>query len=389
MEEEKILEQIALCFDDVLIRPDYSEVTKHDIDLTPKPIGPLQPSMPIISSCMDTVTELYMARAMHDLGGIGIYHRYDDLDRFKEIIDISDTIPIAIGTWKSHEKTIRGIIERGAKILVIDVAHGASKYAIETIKKVKELNPNIIVISGNVATAHCAKLVSLAGADGMRVGIGGGSACTTRIQTGCGLPTLASILEIRAALPDALLFADGGIRNSGDIAKAIGAGADYVILGGLLAGTQESPGRLYHRYYMFTKEHYTPLDEVTRDTGSLSTVPTDWSDEQNREYRDTLLEEGTSIFKRYRGMASYEAMVENNNKSPDKVTEEGESYYVPYKGSVRPIVAGLLKGLKQAMHYVGAKNLKEFYENVFFQPISDGGRQEGPAHGKSKSHNVI
>lgn len=341
----KVFKNVALSYDDVLIRPDHSSVTKDDLNVTPRPIGKLGLRIPIISSCMDTVTELPMIDAMRKVGGTGIYHRYTRKHLLAAIIAKDPLIPAAVGTWKSHEDVIRELIMAGCRYFVIDVAHGDSQPALDTIQQIKQqCNGDVIVIAGNIATPSAASRVIRAGADGARVGIGGGSACITRMVTGCGTPTLQSILDIRHDFPELLILADGGIRSGGDLAKAIGAGADYVILGGMLAGTDESPGDIVQK----------------------------------------VVNGGNKRFKLYRGMASYEAQVDGNGKLPGEVVVEGDCFEVEYVGPVAGVIKDLVHGLKQAMHYVGAANLEEFYENCFFQPITHNGLMEGTAHRKSR-----
>ena len=353
----KVASETALSYDDVLIQPEYSNVSRSSIDITPRPIGHLRPKIPIISSCMDTITELDMYNEMRRLGGFGVLHRYKDwTEEFDSHASfLLQAVPIAIGTWDSHSMTIKYFVDRMARMLVIDVAHGAHENAIDTIYRIKKRSNYTQVIAGNIATVAGAHQALDAGACALRVGVGPGSACSTRVVTGCGTPVLHSLMKIRQALPDAILIADGGIRSSGDIAKAIVAGADYVMIGGLLAGTDESPGEILERPTSFY------MDAGVQGGGWMQGKP--------------------EKYKIYRGMASYTAQTEGNGKAPKNVIEEGEEFHIPCIGPVRKVINKLIGGLKQAIFYAGSNTLQELSESTFVQ-ITEAGRVEGTPHGK-------
>jgi len=240
------------------------------------------------------------------------------------------------------------LIQVGLDILVIDSAHGHSQQVLDTVTKVKNKYPEIFIMAGNVATAEGAKDLVAAGASAIKVGIGPGSICTTRIVTGVGCPQLSAILEvsncIKEKYPNIALIADGGIRYSGDLVKAIAAGADMVMLGSLLAGTEQSPG-------------------------------------------DVVLHNGRS-FKSYRGMGSVQAMKSSfNNRynqasiaNSKKLVPEGVEARVPYRGKVEDVIFQLIGGLKSGMGYLGCKNLKQLYQKSEFVEISPGGLNESHVH---------
>ena len=252
----------------------------------------------------------------------------------------------ALGTGTDTLDRAKALNEAGVDLFVIDSAHGHSKNVIETIKIIKKEFPSIDVIGGNVATPEGALELVKAGADGIKVGMGPGSICTTRIIAGIGVPQISAILEIKKALEnkDIGIIADGGIRFSGDIAKAIAAGADSVMLGGLFAGTEEAPGKVE-------------------------------------------LFQGRS-FKTYRGMGSIGAMTERQDANrymqedadTEKLVPEGIEGRVPYKGLVINVINQLIGGLRQSMGYIGCKTINEVHKNSEFVEITNAGMTESHVH---------
>ena len=252
----------------------------------------------------------------------------------------------ALGTGTDTLDRAKALNEAGVDLFVIDSAHGHSKNVIETIKIIKKEFPAIDVIGGNVATPEGALELVKAGADGIKVGMGPGSICTTRIIAGIGVPQISAILEIKKALEnkDIGIIADGGIRFSGDIAKAIAAGADSVMLGGLFAGTEEAPGKVE-------------------------------------------LFQGRS-FKTYRGMGSIGAMTERQDANrymqedadTEKLVPEGIEGRVPYKGLVINVINQLIGGLRQSMGYIGCKTIHEVHEKSEFVEITNAGMTESHVH---------
>ena len=252
----------------------------------------------------------------------------------------------ALGTDKDTFERAEALFNEGVDVLVIDSAHGHSKNVIETIKAVKQKFPSVDVIGGNIATADAAMELVKAGADAVKVGMGPGSICTTRIIAGIGVPQISAIFDVSTALKntDVAVIADGGIRFSGDIAKAIAAGADSVMLGSLFAGTEEAPGKVE-------------------------------------------LFQGRS-FKTYRGMGSIGAMTEREDANrymqedvaADKLVPEGIEGRVPYKGLVLNVVNQLIGGLRQSMGYIGCKNISEMHKKSQFVEITNAGMTESHVH---------
>lgn len=344
-----------LSFDDVLIIPKFSLIkSRKDVD----PYSGF--TLPIISSNMDSVTGPAMAKAMAESHSVGCLHRFcsieENVKMFKEACSPEGKPWVSIGLGESELKRAIALREAGAETFVIDVAHGACS---EVVKQTIELNDWVgffgKIVVGNFATADsihafekalgCTDIVWA-----YKVGIGGGSACLTRVVTGCGMPTLASIMDCKKA--GVKIIADGGIRNSGDFCKAIAAGADYVMLGGMLAGTDESPGELI-----------TDLDLP----GAPMLISSNYV---------------TKKFKKYRGSASKESYVVQNKISEWR-TAEGDSFLVPFKGPVGQVIQNLEAGLRSAMSYVGASTIKEFQERAEFIRITSAGIAENKAHGKS------
>ncbi len=252
----------------------------------------------------------------------------------------------ALGTGLDTLERAKALYEAGVDVFVVDSAHGHSKNVIETIKMIKKEFPTIDVIGGNVATAEGALELVKAGVDAVKVGMGPGSICTTRIIAGIGVPQITAILEIKAALEgqNVSIIADGGIRFSGDIAKAIAAGADSVMLGSLFAGTEEAPGKVE-------------------------------------------LFQGRS-FKTYRGMGSIGAMTERQDANrylqedvdAEKLVPEGIEGRVPYKGWVINVINQLICGVRQCMGYIGCRTIQEMHENSEFVEITNAGMTESHVH---------
>ena len=316
----------ALTYDDVLLVPQYSDIeSRSEVNISNKLGDGIQLDMPIISSPMDTVTEGAMAMAMCHAGGLGVVHRYNTIDQQADIVSKAyygncKNIAAAIGMGGDFLERAAAVIKAGANILCIDVAHGHHSMMERTLKEVKD-RWDIHVMAGNVATLEGFEALSAWGADSVRCNIGGGSICSTRIQTGHGVPGLQTILDCAASASEAKIIADGGIRNSGDIAKAIAAGADFVMLGSLLAGTNETPGSI-----------------VTDKSGAR--------------------------YKIYRGMASRDAQKSWRGKLTS--APEGVSTTVAYHGSVDDILHDLSMGLRSGMSYSGCRTIREFQAKAVF-----------------------
>lgn len=334
----------SYCFDDVLLVPQFSDITsRKEIDLTSQLDRRYRFRLPIISSPMDTVTESPMARAMSDLGGLGVIHRYntitDQVEMIKKSLDINyaegnEVIGAAVGVSGDYLQRASLAAKAGAKVICIDIAHGhhaLMRHALKTIRNT--LGNSVHIMAGNVATLEAFNDLSDWGADSVRVGIGGGSICSTRIKTGHGMPTLQSIIECSQSDRDTPLVADGGIRTSGDIVKALAAGADFVMLGSLLAGTEESPGNVIYS--------------------------------------------GGERQKVYRGMASKDAQMDWRGHT---ASEEGVSSTVPYKGDLSGVIGSLEKGIRSGLSYSGARNLSELRSTAKFIQQTSSGQRESLTH---------
>lgn len=333
----------SLTYDDIQLVPQYSEIpTRTQIKLQTLVSRRYGLLSPLVASPMDTVCEEEMAFKMFLMGGVGCLHRFMTIeeqvnqvknlkykiygegfggpfedwgimydDWHSEIKQIP--IMVAIGVSEDDKERAKRVTEAGANILVIDVAHGHHKNVIDMIKWCKEnLNEKVDIIAGNIATAQAAIDLENAGADGLRVGIGGGSLCTTRIKTGFGVPNVSCLEEI-IKVAKTPVMADGGIRTSGDISKALSLGSSSVMLGSILAGTEEAPGK--------------------------------------------IMETTKGLYKRYRGSASLETKVANGQQVRNI---EGESTTIPYKGGVKFILNGLIDGIKSSLSYAGVENLTNF-----------------------------
>jgi IMP dehydrogenase len=343
----KIIE--ALTFDDVLLVPNYSEVVPTEVDTTSFFTPKIKLTLPLASSAMDTVTESKMAIALGQMGGIGVIHK--NLSVQEQSAEVSKVkkaglkVAAAVGATGDFLERATALVNAGVDVLVIDTAHGHSKRVLEAVKIIKKTLKKVEVVAGNIATGEGARALIKAGADAVKVGIGPGSICTTRIVSGCGVPQITAIMNVVAACKKTKtpVIADGGIKYSGDIAKALAAGASCVMVGSLLAGTDESPG------------------EVFEDHGRK--------------------------FKSYRGMGSLGAL---NQGSKDrygqdkvvgnKLVPEGVEASVPYKGSIKEIVEQLVGGLKSGMGYTGAKNIADFHKKAQFVKITNAGLKESHVH---------
>ena len=352
----------SLTYDDIQLIPSFSSIkSRKDIKLhtlLSRRYGLLNP---IVASPMDTVCDYDMALKMAALGGVGCIHRFMSIEDQCDIVErlyeriygdgFSVTIaeewgvmyddwhseislvPImaAIGVSEEDKKRAKSLTECGANVILIDVAHGDHQNVIDMIKWCKEnLNDKVDIIAGNIATADAAERLQDAGVDGLRVGIGGGSLCSTRVKTGFGVPNVSCIEDIMK-VADVPVMADGGIRSSGDIAKALGIGASSVMLGSLIAGTDEAPGQ--------------------------------------------IIETPKGLYKRYRGSASLETKTIHGQAQRNV---EGESTIIPYKGGVKFIVNGLLDGVRSALSYGGADSLDNYCPEYVI--VTNSGIHEAKPH---------
>jgi IMP dehydrogenase len=330
----------SLCYDDVLLEPRYSEIrSRSEINIGGSLSKDVHLELPILSAPMDTVTEDKMCLAMQNAGGYGIIHRYNNIQEQCKIVRLVSRHGIApaaaVGTQGDFLERAKELVRNGAKIICIDVAHGHHLLVKEAIRKLKNELNSTHVMAGNVATAKAFEDLSNWGADSIKVGIGGGSICSTRIQTGHGVSALQSVMDCSTVSKrtGTILIADGGIKNSGDIVKALAAGANFVMLGSLLAGTQESPG-----------------DVINTPNGK---------------------------YKTYRGMASKEAQRDWKGTTASR---EGISTHIPFKGSVSDVLEELAVGIRSGFSYSGARNILELHEFSKFIKQSNAGRSESNTH---------
>ncbi len=340
----------ALTFDDVLLLPKYSRILPVNTDISLKLTKKILLKVPFLTSAMDTVTESLMAIAIAKEGGLGIIHRNLKIkDQSKEVRKVKNKkllVGAAVGTNKDDLDRVRSLISNGVDLIVIDTAHGHSEKVIKTLSTVKKISKDIPVCVGNIATGEAAKQLYNSGADLIKVGIGPGSICTTRMVAGIGVPQISAIIEVKKALykKKISIISDGGIKFSGDIAKALAAGADAIMMGSIFAGTDESPGKKF------------------KDKGK--------------------------IYKQYRGMGSIGAMsagsanryFQKNFKDKSKFVPEGVEGRVEYKGKVSKIIYQLQGGLRSSMGYIGAKNLKELNKKGKFVKITKAGFYESMVH---------
>lgn len=359
----KILSE-GLTYDDVLLLPGYSDFKRADVQLATALHPSVMLPLPVISSPMDTVTEDAMARSIALAGGMGIIHRnlvisaqagmvqtvkstkvgsgiHAALDPQKRLL-----VGAAVGIGADFEERVAAMMTAGADVIVIDSGHGNTSYMEEAISFIKHRYPTAVIIAGNVATADGAKRLVAAGAHILRVGMGPGSICTTRIVTGMGVPQLSAVSDVVSAVhgKGVTVVADGGIRQIGDMAKALGMGAAAVMLGSLLAGFDESPG-----------------DKITLDGKD---------------------------FKAYRGMGSVAAMkkgsAERYGQTKDtkekQLIPEGVEGLVPFKGIVGDYYTQIAGSLKSSLYYIGAKTMEEFQQKATFVKITQASLAESHPH---------
>lgn len=331
----------AYSFDDVLLEPKYSDLSSRtEADLTSNLGEDINLTLPVISSPMDTVTEDRMALELDAAGGLGIIHRYNTIEQqeqlvYKCYVSGVKNVGAAIGVTGQYKDRAKRLVKSGANVICVDVAHGHHLMVKECLQELKDLfSGHTHIMAGNVATLEAFEALADWGADSIRVGIGGGSICSTRLVTGHGVPTLQSVLDVSRTTSNARIIADGGIKTTGDMAKAIAAGADFVMLGSMLAGTEETPG-------------------------------------------DPLFAANGERYKVYRGMASSTAQRSWRGKSS---TPEGISATVPYRGLVSDILKDVRGGLRSALSYTGVRTIAGFQSTAQFLQQTSAGQAESNTH---------
>lgn len=352
----------ALTFDDILLIPQYSEITPSEI--VPKTFfaRDIYLNAPILSAAMDTVTEHAMAIVMAEIGGFGVIHKNLTIEKqVEEVLRVKKyhteelnasvdkcgklLVGAAVGVGSDAQDRIKALVLAGADIICVDTAHGHSKNVIETVKHIAKNYPQIIIVAGNIVTGEAVKALVEAGADVVKVGVGPGSICTTRMVAGVGMPQISAVQECSriAKSLGKTIISDGGIKLSGDMTKALALGANIVMVGNLLAGTDESPGEIF--------------------------------EDHGRKYKS------------YRGMGSLGAMAQGSKDrygqmgvAEDKLVPEGVEGKVLYKGSAKGILHQLLGGVRSGMGYLGAANIEELQKRAHFVQISPAGLRESHVH---------
>jgi len=360
----------GITYDDVLLVPGYSDFKRQEINLKTKLTKTISLETPFVSAPMDTVTESDLAIALAKEGGIGIIHRNltiaDQADHVQIVKKQNLLVGAAVGASKGSIDRAKSLINAGVDVLVIDSAHGYADYIIDTIKELKSSFPELQIIAGNVATYEGARALIDAGADGLRVGMGPGAICTTRIISGMGVPQITAILETTQAAKDSgiPIIADGGINYSGDMVKAFAAGASTVMMGSMFASCQESPGE---KVELSTEQVPSRFKSILK---------------QNTE---------TYTFKSYRGMGSIGAMKKGTEiKSEDEfhgksyedrvLVAEGVEGLVPVRGTVKSVLEQAIGGIRSGMYYVGTKTISELQEKGTFTQITSASLSESHPH---------
>jgi IMP dehydrogenase len=343
----------ALTYDDVNIVPKYSELeSRGDVKLNTRFTKNTEITIPIVASPMDTVTELDMAREMMEWGGVGIVHRFMSIEKQAKMINELCYMPgtehiivnkasprcAAVGVTGDYLERSQELFNNGCNVLLIDVAHGHHKLVGEAIEEIKTRLEQIEVIAGSVATGEATKYLCEKGADAIRVGIGNGSLCETRIRTGVGIPQVFAIIDCVSIADDynVPIIADGGVRNIGDVCKGLACGADTIMLGSLLSGTKETPGT---------------IEKIGK-----------WPNEQ--------------LHKKYRGSASLDSKKSRGHNK----NVEGNHKVIPYKGKVKRIINDIQDGIRSSFSYVGANTMDEFHSKVELMEVTMAGNLEGKPH---------
>ncbi|CDR83205.1 IMP dehydrogenase [Lactobacillus delbrueckii subsp. lactis] len=358
----------GITFDDVLLIPAESHVLPNEVDLSTQLAPNLKLNIPLISAGMDTVTEGRMAAAMAKMGGLGVVHKNLSIQAQADEVRLAKNTPVtaedthaavdkdgkllvaaAVGVTSDTFERAEALFEAGADAIVIDTAHGHSAGVLRKIKEIRDHFPHNTLIAGNVATAEGTRALFEAGVDVVKVGIGPGSICTTRVVAGVGMPQLTAIYDAADVAREfgKPIIADGGIKYSGDVVKALAAGGNAVMLGSMLSGTEEAPGDV----------------------------------QQGSDGR---------LVKSYRGMGSVGAMSQQHGSSDryfqggvneaNKLVPEGIEAVVSYKGTVSNVVYQILGGLRSGMGYCGAENIDKLIETAQFVRISNAGLRESHPH---------
>ncbi len=355
----------ALTFDDVLLVPAYSEVLPGEVSLQTRLTRNIKLNIPVLSAAMDTVTGKRMAIAMALQGGLGFIHKNMSIERQAEAVKavksyafdgkafpraVTDDkgnllVGAAVGIGRDIMSRVEALTGAGVDVITLDSAHGHSVRVIEALRQIKRVFPSLEVVAGNIVTTRAAMDLAEAGADTVKIGVGPGAICTTRVVAGVGVPQITAIMDIYEVLKDTDIgiIADGGIKQSGDITKAIGAGAHAVMIGGLLAGTDEALGELVE----IDGKKY----KIYEGMGSVSAM--------RRGSKDRYFQE---------------------DKNAKKLVPEGIEALTPYKGGVADVLFQLTGGLRSGMGYCGTKDIDTLRRTGRFVKISRAGLAESHPH---------
>ena len=334
----------GLSYDDVLLVPQRSSIAhRAEVDLSTSLAPDLPLDCPILSAPMDTVTEAETAIALAAAGGLGTVHRFlpveEQVAHIRQAVEAGVRVGGAVGIDEAFLDRAAALVDAGADPVMVDVAHGHMERCLDAVGEIRREFPDVVLVAGNVATAPGVADLAAAGADCVKVGVGPGSHCTTREVAGAGVPQLTAVEDCAEAAADhgVTTIADGGIQTSGDAAKALVAGADTVMLGGLFAGTTEAPGEVIER-------------------------------------------DGTR-YKRSRGMASTKANDERTDKAGEIGTPEGVAGLVPHRGNVTEVVEGLTSGIRSGLSYCGGASIEAARANAEFVRNSSGAQSRAGVHG--------
>ncbi len=386
---------LALTFDDILLIPGYADFSRDDIDISTNLTKKIKLKSPFVSAPMDTVTESSLAIALAEMGGIGIIHRNltvnDQAKKVKTVKEKGFLVGAAIGVSDGYKERLEALVKAGVDVVVLDSAHGWTNKFIEATKFIKKDYPRLEVIVGNIATYEAAEELCKSGADALRVGMGPGAICTTRIISGMGLPQITAISETfrSAKKHNVPVIADGGIKYSGDMVKALAMGASAIMMGSLFASCAESPGKIVEitkslvpsRFKSIFGKQNKALAERIKNSNKEITVTERSMDRVEEIY----------YFKEYRGMGSVGAMQHGAQiKSEDEfhgksykdktLIAEGVEGLVPIKGTVKDFLDQAIGGIKSGMYYVGAKSISELQQKAKFVQITQASLQESHPH---------
>lgn len=370
MEPTKIRFPLALTYDDILLVPHYSAFSRKDIDISTRFTKKITLASPFVAAPMDTIAESKLAIALALMGGIAVIHRNlsakDQAEEVEKTKKKKLLVAAAVGASPGYMERVIALVKAGADAVVVDSAHGFSKGVIEAVSAIKNKFQNLEVIGGNISTADGAKTLIKAGSDGLRVGMGPGAICTTRVISGMGVPQATALLDVCgvASKFDVPVIADGGIKYSGDMVKALALGSSTVMMGNLFAATLEAPGKVVK----------LKREEVPQRFLSIF-------NHNKSEY----------LFKEYRAMGSIGAMERGAKiKSEDEfhgksykervLVAEGVEGLVPVKGTVKEFVDQISGGIKSGMYYVGAKSIRELWKKAEFMQITQASLTESHPH---------